>query len=458
MKKDSERCVKKRWWTSSCTAFWQNRRQAIATAAALILLPGWSGAELSLTLPEAIGLSREHSFQVKASRHDSLAAARDYKAARAERFPTLSLDAVSYHINEIQTLDFPFGQTIEIGTKDNYQIDVRFSLPLFTGGKISSLIKAQKHNERAESHRLEAESFNAAYQARRAYLRLMLTEKIDASAEASVKRIKIVEENVRHLYAGGLADSLDLLEAELAYQKAAQELETSATARKTASLSLTTVLGLPPDTVIRPTETIPVPVEPDQAPESPELSVERAELKALESRIRSAREVAGLRKSDYFPNISGYVGYSAGKPNRDFFNNEWNDYLTAGAVLNWTFNSGLKTIHRVRSARHLEFSARMAKKKMDEAFVLQARIAGENLKLAYRTFIISSKEYEIARRKYRLAEEKQKAGRMTVNRLLELEAELTTAEKLYQASMVNYHLARSDYLFAVGSPNIYGGL
>jgi outer membrane protein TolC len=57
-----------------------------------------------------------------------------------------------------------------------------------------------------------------------------------------------------------------------------------------------------------------------------------------------------------------------------------------------------------------------------------------------------------------LAEDKQKAGQMTVNRLLELEAELTETEQQFEAARLKYFAAVTDYLYAVGSDAIWGGL
>lgn len=90
--------------------------------------------------------------------------------------------------------------------------------------------------------------------------------------------------------------------------------------------------------------------------------------------------------------------------------------------------------------------------------MLQVKVGLANLKYAYRAFAISQEEYDISKRKFRLAKEKQKAGYMSVNRLLELEAELTATEQLYHASEINYYIKQNEYLYTLGSPGIYGGL
>jgi outer membrane protein len=422
---------------------------------ALCMLTALAFAETPLTLKQAIELSLDHSYGIKSARHDSIAAVYDYRAAGSQRLPTLSLEARSYYIDEVPSIEFPLVGKKELGVKDNYQADLKLSLPLFTGGKIANRVRMTGENRQARSFALEAEQLRTAYSCRKAYLGLMLARAIASSAEASAERITIIRRDVHNLYDGGLADSVDILEAELAYQRALQASSEKETLKKNAGISLMRILGLPPATEIFPTEEIPL---PEHQTDWKHVSISRPELRMLDNKIRAAEYLSRFNKADYFPSLSGFVGYSVGKPNRDFFNNEWNDNFLAGAALSWQLNLGGRTHHSVRSAKQAAFSARMSKMHLEESLTMAARIALENLNLAYSTFITSQKEHEIAKEKYRLGQNKQKEGYLTVNRLLEMEAELTAAEQLYRASMISYYTALTEYLYAIGSDEIYGGL
>ncbi|UCD93909.1 MAG: TolC family protein, partial [Candidatus Zixiibacteriota bacterium] len=119
---------------------------------------------------------------------------------------------------------------------------------------------------------------------------------------------------------------------------------------------------------------------------------------------------------------------------------------------------GGRTHHGIQSAKQAAFSAQMSKMQLEESLTTAADIALQNINLAYETFVTSQKEYEIAKNKYRLGQNKQKEGYLTVNRLLEMEAELTATEQLYRASMISYQTALTEYLYAIGSDRIYGEL
>jgi len=184
----------------------------------------------------------------------------------------------------------------------------------------------------------------------------------------------------------------------------------------------------------------------------------RPELVSLSNRTEAAKYQFKAKSAGYFPNISGFAGYSIGKPNRDFFKAEWDDYFSAGIILDWEFNFGGGTINDIHSARGYYHSARMDYKAYEEGLLLEAEVALKDLHHAYDIYQISKEEYSITARKFRLAGEKQRAGQIAVNRLLEMEAELAAAEQLYHVSIINYFLKESDLLYAVGSPKIYGGL
>jgi outer membrane protein len=430
----------------------------IALVSMLWLCPG-SYAETRISLPDAIRMAQEHSYNIKISRYDSSAAVSDLKVARTQRYPSLSLNAASYYLNELQVVSIIPGRTLELGSHENYQADFKLTLPFYTGGKISNQINIQKENLAAKSFTLESEKLAAAYQTRKAYLNLMLTQSLAKAAQSSLDRIDIISKDVQNLFQGGLADSVDILDAASASQKGLLNLSEKENMQKNASFVLAQQLGVPPLEILIPIESLPDP-SPTSNKNTPgnSLSINRPELKGLDSRFRAAQNLIALNRAGYFPNVSGYAGYSAGKPNRDQFNKSWNDYFTVGLALNWEFNLGNKTGHIVNSTRQAALSLEMSRQRLEENLNLQSQISDENLKQAYKYYTINKKEFELTAYKFRLAKEKQNAGELSVNRILELESELSAVEQGYQAAIINYFLAETEYLYAVGAPKIFGGL
>jgi outer membrane protein TolC len=412
-----------------------------------------------LSLEQAIARALEHSYTVKAAAHDSAGADRQLKAARADRFPTLSLDAVSYAVDELQSFEIPIPgiPPIEIGAKETYQADFKLTVPLFTGGKIAGNIGRFRAVTDAARAGLETRRLETGYQTRRAYLNLMLADISIRSVQASRKRLEIIRTDIKNLHDNGLADSTDILETELAFQKVLLQADYQATVRTNAAATLNKLLGADDTDNLILTEAIKDP-PPDADADISTDNINRPELAALRANIAAAENVSRLATADYFPNLSAYGGYSVGKPNKDMFNNTWNDYFSVGLALNWSFNLGGKKVHNKLSADRTAQSLEMTLNETEDSFALLARTARENVQYALAAYRISAGEFDIAERQFALAQKQQKAGKLSVNRLLEKEEELRVAQQAFEASKINYYAARTEYYFAVGSDKIYGGL
>jgi len=144
-------------------------------------------------------------------------------------------------------------------------------------------------------------------------------------------------------------------------------------------------------------------------------------------------------------------------PNKDLFGRNGTT-ISQPALLKLEFNLGGKTSRLVASARKATESARMARGKLLDDLLSQGTTALNNLSLAYKVTQTAAREYDISQRKFNLAGQRRKAGQLSVNRLLELEADLTALEQQYHAATIRYYLAETDYLYAIGSSRIYGGL
>lgn len=430
---------------------------ALLIPLALLLGAAPLAAQTDLTLEEAVELALDHSYGVKSAAHDTAAMSSQRSAVRAAMFPTLALQAVAYRLDERQQISLPVGD-FKIGSQENYLAELKLSVPLYTGGKIGNNIKIQEQNLLASNNLLDAQRLRVSYNCRRAYLSLLLSDYITAAAQSSVRRINLIATDVDNLYANGMADSLDLLEVALSRQKAFEQVDEADKIRADATVLLANLIGHPADEPRRLTDTVPL---TDLAQESfftgASSSINRPELEAASRRIDAAGYQARLLSAQRLPNLAGYLAYTGGKPNRDLFNQTWNDYLTLGAALTWEMNLANETGRKVAAARQHQSSLEMQRADLLDKFRLQVRTVINSGKLAFRKLVRAHDEYQLSQQKYRLAQEKQRAGDMTVNRLLELEAELTQTEQLFQAARVNYQLAIADYLYAVGSHDIYGG-
>lgn len=427
----------------------------------LLLAPLAARAGDSLTLEQATAMALDYSYRIKSAGYDSAAAAYKQEQTRSLRFPTLSLEAKSYLVDEVLTSEIsgPFAQplSIELGSSENFQSDLRLSMPLYTGGRISRQIDIAAANSRAATAGLEAQRMTIAYDSRRACLNLLLSASSVEIARSSATRIEIIRTNVTNLHAGGLADSIDILDAASAVDKAEEILQGRRTFHANAEAALNRMIGREEGHPVVLLDDVPLPSGPGNLAPEPAGVINRAELKRMDHLINASEQSVNLARSEYFPSLSAFGAYSVGRPNRDMFKKEWDDFFSVGLSLGWQFNLGGGTSKSESVARQKVRSTKMSRQALENDLNLMRRVAINNLDHAYRIIEITEAEVARARKKFELARRKQQEGHLTVNRLLEMEEELTGAELQYRASIIQYYLAETDYLYSVGSPNIYGG-
>jgi outer membrane protein TolC len=414
-------------------------------------------ADRSLTLGEALRLAGENAYGVKAAYHDSLSAEYGLRAAKSARFPSLAVGGNAFGIRPLDELGISPLQ-IEPDWSEIYATNLRLSYPIYTGGRRTNDIRRQSENLGGASSLLGAARLENAYRSRRAYIALLIADRMVGSADASLKRISVIRTNVQNLFDAGMADSIDVLETELSLRGAERLVEEKRNDRRNASTTLVRLLDIPDNETIVPTEFIPEP-EPFriEKPAADDIA-RRPELAAAAHRIASAGYQRSIVKANLLPVVSGMGGYALVKPDFAERGGDWQDLWFLGLTLSWDLNLGGKEFSESNQALESVRSLEMKRKDLEDTLLLQAQIAWNNVEEAYLVYGIQKDERNIATRRYALAEDKQKAGEMTVNRLLEIEAELTQSEQQFEAARLSYYAAVTDYLYAVGSDQIWEGL
>ncbi len=425
----------------------------------LMLLVARTGCGRDLTLDQALRLAENHSYRLKQARAGAQVAESGTSIARSERLPTLSASASARYTNEVAALTVGLmpGTTFrrELGTNETYQTDLTLTLPLYTGGRISSAIDLADANLAYWEALEQIDRDRLYYQTRLDYLGLQLAAAQRHTAQSSLKRMQVIHGDVSNRFKSGVADSVDLLESRLALTRAEFAVTRADLNSRSRQIQLLTRLGLDPSEEINPVDTLP---EPSPIMGLPETGGSRPELAAATASIGMRQAQVNLEKAEYFPTLSGYTGYSYGKPGYDMFANEWKDNITVGAQLNWSFNLGNKTGARKRSALQNLEASRHYREDVNETLNRDVRLATEQLHLAYEKHASTSDQHSLTVRSYQLAQVQHREGALSANRLLEIEAVLTESEFALVAARVDFYLAQSRYFYTVGSEKLREGI
>jgi outer membrane protein TolC len=431
------------------------RADRIAAAVLLLLaiVPASTSAEVALSMREALSLAGENAFQVRAAEHDSTAAERGLRAAKTEWFPRIGVNGNALGFRPQDPLGFGFLQ-IPAEWSSVYVANFSLRYPIFTGGRRVNTIRRNREEVRAAASQLDAERLRNAYECRSAYLRLLVADRLVSAAEASVRRVESIEGDVRDRFAEGLADSVDVLETALSLSRTRRQLEKARTERRNASARLARVVGTPAGEPIVPTDGVPEPEDPSRSTMPAADVGGRPELRVLDGRVEALRHERSSVRGSYWPVINGLGGYAVVRPDLGQPGADWQQVWWAGITMSWGLNLGGQEAARSGEVLERIRSLEMMRNDLQTELVLQARVARNNIDEAYRLYELSRDEFRVAGDRYRLAEGKADAGALSVNRLVEIESEVSEAEQEFEAARLRYFLAVADYLYAIGSESL----
>jgi outer membrane protein len=412
----------------------------------------------NLSLEEALNLAEQHSFELKQARAETEAAEQSLEAARAERHPSLVFNGSAFYRDYVAKIFFadPTGTETEreFGTHDNFQFDLRLNAPLWTGGRIGSAVDAAEASRDLTQALRDSDIDRVHLHARIEYLSQLQATSVMRSMEASLDRTRVIQRDIESLYAAGAADSVDILESHLAITEAEFAVDRATSYLRSNEIRLLVLLGLDLTESLTLISDLP---EPAPLTTTDSVSGTKPELAAALAGIGLSESQVNQSQSEYWPVISAFAGYSYGKPNIDLFRNTWHDYFAIGAQLSWSLNLFGAKARNSSSAYTLEASWRDYDRVV-EHLSREAELTYEQLKLAFTQYVSARREHDITSSNYRLATEKHRAGMLSSNRLLEIETTLTSAESSVAAAKVNYFIAQSQYLHAIGSDRLKEGL
>jgi outer membrane protein TolC len=437
-------------------------RAAFGLAVWLLAAPSTPAAsdEIRLSLRDAIDLGRENAYEVQAAYHDSLAAEHGLSAAKRAWFPSAGVLANALAFYPIDPIN-PFGPgPVQLGSdwQNVYVTNLRLNYPIYTGGRRTNGIRRSRESARAAASDLSASRLSNVYECRQAYIGLLIADRIVDATEASLARIEIMRQDVANLHAAGMADSVDILDTQLSVRQVRRLLEESRTRRLNASAVLARLLGLSTDVVIMPTEAVPAPsLDSSARPPAREAVSRRAELAAMDHRISAATHERSMVRANLLPVINTMGGYAVVKPEVGSLGGDWQDLWWVGLSLSWDLNLGGKEFSESAQALEKVRMLEMQRRALESALALQAQVAWNNVEEAYNLFRLRDEEYAIATRRFELSEGQRQAGQITVNRALELEAELTQAGQEFETARLRFFAAWTDYLYAIGSDALWGG-
>jgi outer membrane protein len=411
-----------------------------------------------LTLDEAIARARATSARLTSLDALSRAAAAGVRGAQAARRPDLDLQA-AYSRNSnvpelILALPGSAPRTIFPNLPDQWRSHVGASLPLYTGGRVSSQIGAARETEMAAKSDRAAALNDLVAETHIAYVNVLfarenarvLTEAI-ASYEAHLKDARARQEM-------GLVASHEVLAVTVERERAELGRVQTENAAAIATANLLRLVGLPAGTHL---ELDPAPLGEAIGSETAEDLIARAgagrpEIEALKARIRAAEAATGIARSATRPQAGLVAGFDLANPNPRILplSGDWNDSWSIGLSLNWKVLDGgrsnaaaAQTVAQAEALRAqlADLEARVRLDVTTRRLELDSAKAGQ---------AVAQRAIEAARDAVRVSRDRYQEGVLTSSELLDAETRLLRAELEATQAGAQIQVALANLQRAVG--------
>jgi|CXWL01.1.fsa_nt_gi outer membrane protein TolC len=419
---------------------------------------------LILALPVAHGETLEDAWRMAVERDAGLAATRslteagraDELAARAGRWPTLTIDGSYQRFNDAPAFSFPVGGTTftspELVRNDDFLMArARVEMPLFTAGRVTAGIRSAQQAARGAGLAQQSYEQDLRLQVATAYVDVLRARRALRAAEAAVASLKSHANDVAVMVEREAVARNDLLAARVTLADA-EQVRLKAENRDAGALAAyNRLLGEPLDRI---------PELADLAAELPEAPlpaatvdelVERAranrpELAGLDARSRALAERARSENASRWPQVGLLADYQH-LENQVL---DEQDFALLGVGFSWTLFDAGRIQQRANALRSASRATAQDRADLQSRVALEVRQAWLDVREAMARVPLTREAVDQAEENLRVGRELYSVGLATNTVVLDAEALRLSAVRNHDNALLDVALGNLRLKRAVG--------
>jgi outer membrane protein TolC len=430
--------------------------------AVLVVILGGSPAapaqeKITQTLEKCLDLALSQNPFYLASQERIDAAQARVRQAAAQFFPSLTAQGQQNLDEKVFVLEFPSfipgGSPTRMAidfTKD-YQFSLAFSLPLYTGGRLTSGYRSARLSYLTSQESSRQTTNETVFNVKRGFYNYLLAKQLVGVTEEALNLAEKTLQNVKNMFEVGMASRLDLLRAEVRVANLKPPLIQARNNVAVAELSLKTLLGLD---VVQPVE-----VSGEMTYEPVEINLEeslaravlnRPELSQLQYQKQIAGEMIKIARADFLPTIALSGSYSTWADKFVFAKNNWQSFYAFNLVLSVPLFNGLQTPAKVAESKALIRELDFTEKGLVNNIKFEVQAAYLTLNNAQETLLSQEKNIDAAQESVRVAELNYNEGLITITDLGAAQVALSEARINYLRAIYEYAVSLAQLEKAIG--------
>lgn len=387
-----------------------------------------------LTLKESISIALENNASINLAR-EKINEARAGKGQAVSHFLPKIYSASSYtKLDEESTMSLGAGMPSVVVTEDEiYDYNLGLTQPIFHGGLVSAY-KMQRENLEANQSNFEVVKNDLTFEVKRAYFKVLDTEKSKQVAEDTVGQMKAHLETVEARFGEGLIPEVEVLKTKVSLANARQNLVNADNGLELAKSSFNSLLNRNLGEEVRLEDilnfkdydaTLSVSITKALALR-PEIEQMQHELNMLEGGISVAR-------SSFYPQVS-LIGNWDKKKGDEIPVDEWYESWSAVVSVELDIWDWGENLNEVRKASSKLEQLRSNFELLKDSIELEVRQAHFN-------FLASKEKLDLQKQAVKEAEKNYRDTLLRFKEGISTNTDVLDAQTLFTQAKTNYYKA-----------------
>ncbi|MDI6801552.1 MAG: TolC family protein [Thermodesulfovibrionales bacterium] len=383
----------------------------------------------SLTIDEAISLSKENLPSYKASAFKVRSTGELYKASLSPYLPTLDASA-SYNRHYASSDEY-----------DSKTLDLTLSYTVFDGGKRKADRSTAKLNFEMDREELQKSLIELEYSVKVAFYTAVAQREILKQRNVQLQDAQKDYEVAEGRYKFGVAKLSDVLQASVRLEQARFNLIQAEGDSKKALSELNSLIGKSLDSQYEIQGTLDTEVMMPDKNRLYEIVFHRPEIKQAEKSLKISENNISLSLSAFYPVVSLTASYA--KTDGSRINTLSPEEKTAGVVATWN----IFELGKFFKKRSSEFEKNVATEELNEVkrqFLLEVHKTYEDLVTASNKLKVAEQQLKQAEHNYSQAFGEYKVGKADILSLVQAESLLSIAREQLVSSKLNITLVKAQ--------------
>ncbi len=409
-----------------------------------------------LSLNDCIHIAIDNNPDISERRYNVREAESNKKIAVGEIFPTISLAGSYKHSTDDQRLMAPRSATDPgVFGDDVFTGDIILKMPIFTGGRILSSIRAATLLNRAAVHSLSRTRKELIFNVSSVFYRILAQRYLIESTQFSIKSIKTHYKRIQDMIDVQKASRVDLLRTGVRLADLREELVRQKNDQSILYRILSNLLGIMDTSGLKLKGRLQLRAVNINLQSSLSSAYEnRSDYLAAKMKLEAQAKKVDIERSKRWPTISveGSYGFRnmPSPTSRPSGADSVRDEGYIGVMAEFPIFEGGRITERIHRERFILGSMQENLRKLKLQIKLDVETSVLNVESARERINATEKAIAQARESFRIEQEKYAVGKGSITDVLDAQSELLRTQTQYYRSLSDYNTAIAQWHLAIG--------